>query len=178
MRTHHCSSSSLSWTLSATVPSVTICPLLPSIANYASVHEASVAGLAPPPNNRRKGSRFRHRRATVVPSLRPLSHHRRATVAPPLRPLAHHRHAASVVPSFTPPLRLLSCHPSCLRHPTSPQSPTATTWRQTLHCCSVSLLRRVSCTSFAISNHRCTANLPGVNSKRVIFFPFCIFFMT
>ena len=125
--------------LSATVPFVTIRPLLPSIADCASVHEVRVAGLALPPNSRRKGSS--HRRATVQPSLRPPSRHRRSSVAPsyapPSRRLCCALFRAYVAPSFARTSRPPSRTPSCLRRPTSPRSPTATTWRQTLHCCSV-----------------------------------------
>ncbi|QCE10637.1 hypothetical protein DEO72_LG10g1868 [Vigna unguiculata] len=56
-------------------PSSRLRPLLPSITDCASVHEASVTDIAPPLNNTRKATRFRHRRA-----LRYALH--RASVAP------------------------------------------------------------------------------------------------
>ena len=112
------SPSSLSWTQSFALRH-----------RRASVHEASVAGLAP---------------------------------SPPLSP------SATIVPSLRPP--------SHLRRPTSPRSTTATTWRQTLHCCSVPLLRRVSCASFTIYSHRRTANSPrGKFKMRYFFFVLYIF---
>jgi len=77
-RTHHCSSS-FSWTQSFALrhhrPLSRLHPPLPSLADCASVHEASVADFAPPPNNRRKVSRFHHRRTSVPSSLRPPSRH-------------------------------------------------------------------------------------------------------
>ncbi|QCD96031.1 hypothetical protein DEO72_LG6g733 [Vigna unguiculata] len=84
-----------------------LCPLLPSIADCASVHEASIAGLAPPLNSRRKGSKFCHRRATISPSLRPLSRLHcallRATVTPPLLHPGFTLFRASVAPFVVPP---------------------------------------------------------------------------
>ncbi|QCD78537.1 hypothetical protein DEO72_LG1g2173 [Vigna unguiculata] len=75
-------------------------PLLPSIADCASVHEVRVAGLALPPNNRRKGSRFRHRPALVA-----------ASVAPSVVPTSR---SPSVAPSLHRALRRASVAP--LRH--------------------------------------------------------------
>ncbi|QCD78671.1 hypothetical protein DEO72_LG1g2307 [Vigna unguiculata] len=92
-----------------------ICPLLPSIADCASVHEVRVAGLALPPNSRRKGSRFRHHRATVPPSLWPPSHHRRTSVAPPCAPPSRHLCCVVVAPPFARTSRSPSIAPSLRR---------------------------------------------------------------
>ena len=161
--------------LSATVPSVTIHPPLPSIADCASVHEVRVAGLAPPPNSRRKGSS--HRRATVQPSLRPPSRHRRATVAPPLCLPARHRHAASVAPWLRP----LSCVRRALRRASvaplchGPPQPPLGELRCTAASCDCSGEYLAPRSPFPATV--APPILPGVNSKRGIFFlSFCIFF--
>jgi len=110
--------------------------------------------------------------ATVAPPSRPRCALRRASIAPSCVPLSRRLCCALVSPSFVPPLR----PPSCLRRPTSPRSPTAITWRQTLHYCFVPLLRRVFCASFTISSHHRTTNSPRGKFKTRYFFFVLYFF--
>jgi len=118
-------------------------------------------------------SRFRHRRALIAALVV-------ASVAPPSGPPACHRHAASIAP-WLRPLSRLRC-----------------TLRRALHHASVPPLRHGP-PQPPLGDKRCTAApchysgeylappsafpatvappiLPGVNSKCVISFPFCIFF--
>jgi len=105
-------------------------PLLLFIVDCASVHDVSVAGIAPPPNNTWKATKFHHRRALRRASIAPFRH------SPPQPPVGDKR-----------------CH------------------------CSVPLLRRVSCTSFTISSHRCTANSPRGKFKTRYFFFFFVLYI-